>query len=152
MIRKIKEQRDLTVLLTTHYMDEADRLCDRIAIVDHGKLVALDSPLKLKTSIPSQNAIEVSFSAVPAGWTERLKALPHVQSVTSEDHVFRIATADGPATTLALVATTESDGLAIQSLGGEEHDTGRRVRALHGARPARRAAGSGAAAVPGFRR
>ena len=42
-------------------------LCDRIAIVDHGKLVALDSPLKLKASIPSQNAIEVSFSTVPAG-------------------------------------------------------------------------------------
>jgi ABC-2 type transport system ATP-binding protein len=61
MIKKIKEERGLTVLLTTHYMDEADRLCDRIAIVDHGKLVALDSPLKLKASIPSQNAIEVSF-------------------------------------------------------------------------------------------
>ena len=48
-------QRDLTVLITTHYMDEADRLCDRIAIVDHGKLVALDSPLKLKASIPGKN-------------------------------------------------------------------------------------------------
>ncbi len=66
MIKKVKEERNLTVLLTTHYMDEADRLCDRIAIVDHGKLVALDSPLKLKASIPSQNAIEVSFSTVPA--------------------------------------------------------------------------------------
>src|SRR5215212_1678860 len=108
MIRKIKEQRSLTVLLTTHYMDEADKLCDRIAIVDHGKLVALDSPLKLKASIPSQNAIEASFSAVPPGWSERLKALPHVQSVTSEDNIFRIATANGPATTMALVAQTES--------------------------------------------
>jgi len=152
MIRKIKEQRDLTVLLTTHYMDEADRLCDRIAIVDHGKLVALDSPLKLKTSIPSQNAIEVSFSAVPAGWTERLKALPHVQSVTNEDHVFRIATADGPATTLALVATTESDGLAIQSLAVKSttlddvfvHYTGRDLRdALQDPAPRQ---------FPGFRR
>jgi ABC-2 type transport system ATP-binding protein len=116
MIRKIKQQRGLTVLLTTHYMDEADKLCDRIAIVDHGKLVALDSPLKLKASIPSQNAIEVSFSSVPDGWTDRLKALPHVQSVTNEDHVFRIATADGPATTTALVASTKSEGLEVQSL------------------------------------
>src|SRR5438093_2692875 len=41
MLRKLKQTRDLTVLLTTHYMDEADKLCDRIAIVDHGKLVAL---------------------------------------------------------------------------------------------------------------
>ncbi len=52
MLRKIKSQRDLTVLITTHYMDEADKLCDRIAIVDHGKLVALDTPARLKASIP----------------------------------------------------------------------------------------------------
>ena len=51
MLRQLKENRDLTVLITTHYMDEADKLCDRIAIVDHGKLVALDSPMKLKASI-----------------------------------------------------------------------------------------------------
>jgi ABC-type multidrug transport system ATPase subunit len=52
MLQRIKTARDLTVILTTHYMDEADKLCDRIAIVDHGKLVALDSPLNLKASIP----------------------------------------------------------------------------------------------------
>jgi ABC-2 type transport system ATP-binding protein len=136
MIKKIKEERGLTVLLTTHYMDEADRLCDRIAIVDHGKLVALDSPLKLKASIPSQNAIEVSFPTVPAGWSDRLKALPHVQSVTNEDHIFRIATSDGPATTMALVAATEAVGLAVQSLAVKSttlddvfvHYTGRDLR------------------------
>jgi len=52
MLRRIKSERQLTVLLTTHYMDEADKLCDRIAIVDHGKLVALDTPARLKASIP----------------------------------------------------------------------------------------------------
>jgi ABC-2 type transport system ATP-binding protein len=136
MIKKIKDERGLTVLLTTHYMDEADRLCDRIAIVDHGKLVALDSPLKLKASIPSQNAIEVSFSTVPGDWTDRLKKLPHVQSVTNEDHIFRIATADGPATTMALVAETETAAVGIQSLAVKSttlddvfvHYTGRALR------------------------
>src|SRR5690349_11941730 len=73
MLRKIKSERDLTVLLTTHYMDEADKLCDRIAIVDHGELKALDSPLRLKTSIPGQNSLEVSFSTVPEGWAARLE-------------------------------------------------------------------------------
>ena len=73
MLRRIKEQRDLTVLITTHYMDEADKLCDRIAIVDHGKLVALDSPLMLKASVPGKNSVEVSFSSVPEGWTARLR-------------------------------------------------------------------------------
>ena len=69
MLARLKRERDLTILVTTHYMDEADKLCDRIAIVDHGKLVALDSPLKLKASIPGKNILEVSFSDVPpAGW------------------------------------------------------------------------------------
>src|SRR6187397_2589145 len=60
MLRKIKSERDLTVLLTTHYMDEADKLCDRIAIVDHGKLVALDTPAGLKASIPSEHPDRVT--------------------------------------------------------------------------------------------
>src|SRR5438067_520360 len=78
MLQKIKRERDLTVLITTHYMDEADKLCDRIAIVDHGDLKALDSPLRLKSSIPGKNVLEVTFSTVPAGWEERLKQLPDV--------------------------------------------------------------------------
>src|SRR6202789_1432848 len=81
MLAKLKRERDLTILVTTHYMDEADKLCDRIAIVDHGKLVALDSPLKLKASVPGQNMVEVSFSSIPAKWQETLNALPEVASV-----------------------------------------------------------------------
>src|SRR5689334_18736208 len=65
MLERIKNQRDLTVLITTHYMDEADKLCDRIAIVDHGELVALDSPLQLKASIPGKSLVEVALDPVP---------------------------------------------------------------------------------------
>src|ERR1044071_8383964 len=90
MIQKVKKARDLTVLLTTHYMDEADRLCDRIAIVDHGELKALDSPMRLQTSIPGKNILEVSFSEVPPGWIERLERMPQVESVSAEDKIFRI--------------------------------------------------------------
>ena len=82
-------------------MDEADKLCDRIAIVDHGKLVALDSPLKLKASIPGKNILEVSFSDVPPGWLETLQALPDVAEVKADDHVFRISSNNGPRTTVA---------------------------------------------------
>jgi ABC-2 type transport system ATP-binding protein len=64
MLRKIKSQRDLTVLITTHYMDEADKLCDRIAIVDHGKLVALDTPQALKASIPGREPATVTLDDV----------------------------------------------------------------------------------------
>jgi ABC-2 type transport system ATP-binding protein len=71
MLRKIKSQRDLTVLITTHYMDEADKLCDRIAIVDHGKLVALDSPQTLKASIPGRAAETVTLDDVFVHYTGR---------------------------------------------------------------------------------
>ena len=49
------------MLITTHYMEEADKLCDRIAIVDHGKLVALGTPIELKHNVPGANVVEVHF-------------------------------------------------------------------------------------------
>jgi ABC-2 type transport system ATP-binding protein len=116
MLMKLKKGRDLTILLTTHYMDEADKLCDRIAIVDHGKLVALDSPLKLKASIPGNNILEISFARVPEGWSETLKNLPEVQSVKAEDHVYRIGSNNGPRTTVALMEATRLANVEITSL------------------------------------
>jgi ABC-2 type transport system ATP-binding protein len=71
MLKTIKSERDLTVLITTHYMDEADKLCDRIAIVDHGKLVALDSPQALKASIPGRNPEDVTLDDVFVHYTGR---------------------------------------------------------------------------------
>jgi ABC-2 type transport system ATP-binding protein len=116
MLRRIKSERELTVLLTTHYMDEADKLCDRIAIVDHGQLKALDSPLKLKTSIPGRNTVEVSFGHVPPDWAQRLGALPDVERVSAQENVFRLSTQNGPATTLALMEAAASSHVAVQSL------------------------------------
>src|SRR2546425_1826377 len=55
-----------TILLTTHYMEEADQLCERAAIIDHGKLLALDSPAQLKRSVPGGYLIELQVrGAVP---------------------------------------------------------------------------------------
>src|ERR1700704_6143739 len=116
MLAKIKAERNLTILITTHYMDEADKLCDRIAIVDHGELKALDSPLKLKASIPGKNVLEVTFSDVPADWRRTLERLPGVESVTEEDHVFRLASANGPATTTALMETAAEMHVPVRSL------------------------------------
>ena len=71
MLQRIKSERDLTVLITTHYMDEADKLCDRIAIVDHGKLVALDTPHALKASIPGRTPESVTLDEVFVHYTGR---------------------------------------------------------------------------------
>src|ERR1700676_2853101 len=116
MLRQIKAQRDLTILITTHYMDEADKLCDRIAIVDHGDLKALDSPMKLKASIPGKNTLEVSFSTTPADWTRQLEHLPDAEAVTEQDDVFRISSANGPATTTALLDAAAQANVLVRSL------------------------------------
>jgi ABC-2 type transport system ATP-binding protein len=144
MLQRIKSERQLTILITTHYMDEADKLCDRIAIVDHGELKALDSPMKLKASVPSNNVLEVSFSHVPAGFEDRLKALPEVETVTGHDHAFKISTKNGPATTMALLDAAAVAGVTVGSLSVASttlddvfvHYTGRDLRdALQEASP-----------------
>jgi ABC-2 type transport system ATP-binding protein len=116
MLQRIKADRDLTILLTTHYMDEADKLCDRIAIVDHGELKALDSPMKLKASIPGRNVIEVSFLSQPPTWSQTLEALPDVERVMEQDHIYRIASRNGPVTTMALMELAAHSSVPIQSL------------------------------------
>ena len=144
MLTRIRSERQLTILITTHYMDEADKLCDRIAIVDHGELKALDSPMKLKASVPSNNVLEVVFSHVPPGWEDSLKALPDVDTIHGHDHIFKISTKDGPATTRALLDRAAASGVTVQSLSVASttlddvfvHYTGRDLRdALQDANP-----------------
>jgi ABC-2 type transport system ATP-binding protein len=136
MLARLKHERELTILVTTHYMDEADKLCDRIAIVDHGKLVALDSPLKLKASVPGKNILEVSFAGATPQWLETLKNLPDVAEVKTEENVFRISTENGPRTTIALMEAARGANATITSLSVQSttlddvfvHYTGRQMR------------------------
>jgi ABC-2 type transport system ATP-binding protein len=137
MLGNIKEHRKLTILITTHYMDEADRLCDRIAIVDHGKLVALDTPMALKASVPGSNVIEAQFENPPADWEQRLHSLADVTSVQHEGAgMFRVLTGNGSRTTTELVELAVQTGVQVKSLSVQNttlddvfvHYTGRQLR------------------------
>jgi ABC-2 type transport system ATP-binding protein len=136
MLRKIKAERDLTVVLTTHYMDEADKLCDRIAIVDHGKLKTLDSPVRLKAAVAGQSNVEAAFANPPSGWRQQLEALPGVREVSGSDGAARISCVRAPATTLALLELAARKGVTVQSLSVQSttlddvfvHFTGRQLR------------------------
>jgi ABC-2 type transport system ATP-binding protein len=137
MLGNIKSQRQLTILITTHYMDEADRLCDRIAIVDHGKLVALDAPMALKASVPGSNVIEAQFENPPADWERRLGELDDVTSVQHEGAgMYRVLTGNGSRTTTELVEMAVEAGIAVKSLSVQNttlddvfvHYTGRQLR------------------------
>ena len=140
MLTTIKNRHGLTVLITTHYMDEADRLCDRIAIVDHGKLVALDSPLALKASVPGSNVIEAQFKGAPPDWQEKLQSLEDVKSVQSQaGDSYRIMSSNGSKTTTELVELAVKSERRGQVAVGAEHHAGRRLRSLHRTPTARRA-------------
>jgi ABC-2 type transport system ATP-binding protein len=137
MLNHLKNTRDLTMLITTHYMDEADRLCDRIAIVDHGKLVALDTPMALKASVPGNNVVEVQLTRESVEWPARLRQLGGVTAVESQSAaMYRLLTSNGSLTTTQLVEMVTGCGEAIKSLSVQNttlddvfvHYTGRQLR------------------------
>ncbi|MDE3149290.1 MAG: ATP-binding cassette domain-containing protein [Acidobacteriota bacterium] len=137
MLNNLKSRRNLTMLLTTHYMEEADKLCDRIAIVDHGKLVALGTPVELKNSVAGANVVEVQFEREAEEWSERLEALDGVTSVQAESGGFyRVLTTSGSKTTLQLVEIAAELGQSLASLSVQNttlddvfvHYTGRQLR------------------------
>jgi len=137
MLGNIMEHRQLTILITTHYMDEADRLCDRIAIVDHGKLVALDAPMALKASVPGSNVIEAQFENPPSDWEQKLHTLDDVTSVQHEGGgMYRVLTGNGSRTTTELVEMAVQSKVPVKSLSVQNttlddvfvHYTGRQLR------------------------
>ena len=136
MITRLKESAGLTILLTTHYMDEADKLCDRIAIVDHGSLVALDTPAQLKDSVPTVDLVQAEFDGAPADWDDSLKILDGVASVADHDGVRHISTTNGPVTVRELMDLARDRGINVRrvSVQGTTLDdvflyyTGRQLR------------------------
>ncbi len=137
MLDNLRKTRNLTMLLTTHYMEEADKLCDRIAIVDHGNLVALGTPIELKQNVPGANVVEVHFDRETDQWKSRLESMDGVTSVQAESAGFyRVLTSSGSKTTMQLVELAASLGENITSLSVQNtslddvfvHYTGRQLR------------------------
>jgi len=108
-----------TVMLTTHYMDEAERLCDRVAIVDHGKVITLGSPRELIASLGGEHIIDFSLidgEGMPTLLPEHLSDLPGVQSVRSEDGQISLAVAEVHVTLPALLKTVKDRKRDLASL------------------------------------
>jgi len=74
-IRELSEKQGKTVLLTTHYMDEADQLCDRVAFINNGKIVAVDTPNRLKAMVKEKELVEVTVYSPPAGIEKHIRSL-----------------------------------------------------------------------------
>ncbi|MFN3193109.1 MAG: ATP-binding cassette domain-containing protein [Aureliella sp.] len=112
-------QRDKTILLTTHYMEEAERLCDRIAIFDGGKVIALGTPRELIASLGAEHVVEFSLNADSQANESQLawmSELPAVASVDSDlDHV-RITTSEPHSVLPNLFQGLQSRDLPLASL------------------------------------
>ena len=109
--------RGRTVLLTTHYMEEAARLCDRVAIVDHGKLIALGTPRELIASLGAEHVIEFAVEAgAPLVSAEALHALPSVERVAHEDERWRLTVREVHRTVPALLAALAETGASVSHL------------------------------------
>jgi len=101
------QRRNGTVLLTTHYMDEAERLCDRLAIIDHGQIIAAGTPAELIERLTGHHVVEFAISGGAADNGDGWNTLPGVQSVRTEDGLFSLQVNEPHETIPALLAEVQ---------------------------------------------
>jgi len=110
IIRKLR-QRGITIVLTTHYMEEADQLCQRVAIIDHGKILVSGTPEELKNSVGAQRVFQLQLqNASVDGLRGRVAALPGVTSVEAAENGLVVFT-DGRGGLLPELVAATGDNL-----------------------------------------
>ncbi len=116
LLEELRKGGGLTISLTTHYMDEAEILCDRIAIVDHGKIVALGSPTELKSRVPGSDTLDVAFEGLaPEEAVSLAQRLPNVREVEATDEGLRIRANEGSALVPRLLEAIHARGARVKS-------------------------------------
>ncbi len=110
-IKDLKAQHNITVFLTTHYLEEADGLCDRIGIIDHGKIVAMDTPSNLK-SVVGGDVIELKVTG-DKDLTEIIKGVPGVTDVKKEDGSYRVKSPNGEGTLPSVMKAIWENGMVV---------------------------------------
>ncbi len=117
-INNMRKEKGMTIFLTTHYMEEADQLCDRIAIIDQGEIKVIDAPQKLKAGIEG-DIITLKFMAEDEGIINALEEIRNLNTVRNikqqEDHYLIIA-ADGEATIPQIIEITSRMGVKVVNI------------------------------------
>ncbi|PYO77160.1 MAG: ABC transporter ATP-binding protein [Betaproteobacteria bacterium] len=108
--------RGRTIVMTTHYMDEADRLCDRLAIIDRGKLLALDTPRKLKSKAPGGTLIELVLDGDATAAGEMAASIDGINRVEAKDGLLRVHSSRGGQTLPALIEAAERSGRTVTDI------------------------------------
>jgi ABC-2 type transport system ATP-binding protein len=126
----------MTIFLTTHYMEEAEALCGRVAIIDTGKIIAIGSPAELKAQIPGNDIISLSVEDLQDEAVDKLGALAFVHKITPEDNLLRFNVDNGATNLPALIDEVRKAGGKILSATVHEqsledvfiHYTGKSIR------------------------
>jgi ABC-2 type transport system ATP-binding protein len=136
LLEKLMEGDSLTIFLTTHYMDEAEALCKRVAIIDAGKIIAIGSPDELKSQIPGNDIVSLSLAGMTERIVEKAKALPFVHKIIVEDSYIRAYVDSGAKNLPMLIDEVRSSGGTVLSATVHEqsledvfiHFTGKSIR------------------------
>jgi ABC-2 type transport system ATP-binding protein len=113
-IRKLKKEYGMTLFMTTHYLEEADALCDRVAIIDHGKIVVVGSPEELKHGLGG-DVITLAIKE-DADVSELIREVDHVKDVKREDGSYRIKAEYGEITTPSIIEALRKKGYTVTRL------------------------------------
>ncbi len=135
-VRTLNRERGLTVLYTSHYMEEVEQLCDRIYVMDHGKVIASGTNNEIKAILAADNTILLQVESRNSGLETRLAALPAVRQVTQTDDGFKLITSHDNGVLSEVFKAAEAEGAVISSLGVQKpsledvflHLTGRTLR------------------------
>jgi ABC-2 type transport system ATP-binding protein len=141
-IRKAKKEEGSTVLLTTHYIEEADYLCDRVAIIDQAKIIAIDTPKNLKASV-GEDLISLQFADgkdKEAKFIQKLKAIDWVKSADESGNSMQLNVKRGDGRVVDIITLADNLGLKITSIDEHEpsledvfvHFTGSTIREAEG--------------------
>jgi ABC-2 type transport system ATP-binding protein len=116
-IERLAGEEEMTILLTTHYLEEADRLADQLAVVDRGRIVAQGAPEALKSELRG-DAIQIELSgSSPNGRVEdALRCLPGLSEILTEDRIIRARAEHGASTIPGVLSALERDGLRVASV------------------------------------
>jgi ABC-2 type transport system ATP-binding protein len=135
-LEKLIEGDAMTIFLTTHYMEEAEALCNRVAIIDSGKIIALGSPAELKARMPGSDIISLTLETLPEGVVNIIEKLPFVHEVKPEGNSVRVYVDNGARNLPGLIDEVRKAGGTVQSATIHEqsledvfiHYTGKSIR------------------------